>query len=86
MDVHRVSGLRGIYLASRLPAGSAVHQSSRLGPEHVQTLITFDKGGRWQPVTPPAVDATGVPIHCEKVRGEMGRGRMTGVWDVLSAM
>ena len=68
VDVHRVSGLRGIYIASRLPADAATRRSSSLGPEHVQTLITFDKGGRWQPVTPPAVDSTGVPIHCEQVR------------------
>ncbi|XP_043197932.1 sortilin-related receptor-like, partial [Amphibalanus amphitrite] len=66
VDVHRVSGLRGIYLASRLPPDYDGQQASRLGPEHVLTLITFDKGGRWQPVSPPTVDATGVPIHCEK--------------------
>ena len=67
MDVHRVSGLRGIYLASRLQPGFTGSPRSRLGPEHVQTLITFDKGGRWQPLTPPAVDATGVPLYCNRV-------------------
>ena len=67
VDVHRVSGLRGVYLASRLPGPADTRQSSTLGPEHVQTLITYDKGGRWQPVSPPTVDATGVPIHCEQV-------------------
>ena len=32
------------------------------------TVISFDKGGEWTPVTPPATDSNGLPITCNLVR------------------
>ncbi|CAD8063565.1 unnamed protein product [Paramecium sonneborni] len=34
--------------------------------KYKQTRITFDKGGQWVPLKPPAVDAEGKPINCNK--------------------
>ncbi|KAK7473426.1 hypothetical protein BaRGS_00035353 [Batillaria attramentaria] len=45
-DIHKVAGLRGIYIASQLVNGSLV-------PEHQRSLITFDKGGEWELLTSP---------------------------------
>ena len=41
VDVHRVDGMRGVYIAS-------VVQNATLDPSQQMTMITFDKGGRWQ--------------------------------------
>ena len=35
------------------------------------TVISFDKGGEWTPVTPPATDSNGLPITCNLVRYNM---------------
>lgn len=58
-DLHKVKGLRGIYLASQVTKSA---KSENLNPEHLQTLITFDWGGEWKPITPPNVNEYGQPI------------------------
>ena len=60
VDLHKVQGMRGVYIASQLTAG-------RVGHRHITTQISFDKGGMWQPIAAPEVDNTGVPINCSLV-------------------
>jgi hypothetical protein len=63
-DLTKVQGLHGIYIASQitLPAGFI-----RIGPEHISTLITFDRGGEWKHLEAPMFDDEGQPIACVMV-------------------
>ncbi|KAK6621398.1 hypothetical protein RUM43_011704 [Polyplax serrata] len=65
-DFHKVEGLRGIYIASQVQQTA---NSSVIGPEHLLTLITFDRGGEWRPLTPPPIDDDGLPIKCNANEG-----------------
>ena len=60
VDIHKVRGLRGVYIASQLTPG-------RVGRRHILTKITFDKGGLWQPVQAPKLDNYGKPLNCSLV-------------------
>lgn len=63
VDLHKVSGLRGVYIASQLTRGV-------VGRRHIMTKITFDKGGLWQPVAAPKVDNYGKALNCSLVSPE----------------
>ncbi|XP_048483491.1 sortilin-related receptor isoform X4 [Plutella xylostella] len=60
-DLYRVEGLRGIYIASRVDSKALLPS---IGPEHLISLITYDHGVTWAPITPPAVDEYGKPFNC----------------------
>ncbi|XP_078381129.1 uncharacterized protein LOC144663915 isoform X2 [Oculina patagonica] len=57
VDLHKVRGLRGVYIASQ-------HTRGRVGHRQIMTKITFDKGGLWQPVAAPKVDNYGKDLNC----------------------
>ena len=59
-DFYRVSGLRGVYLASQLAEG--VTEES-LRPPNLTTLISFNSGATWQPVQGPKTDHEGNPVQ-----------------------
>ena len=59
-DLHKVEGMRGVYIASQL-----INKS--LAVDHQRTLITFDKGGEWQLVEAPRRDILGRPTNCSIV-------------------
>ena len=63
-DLTKVQGLRGIYIASqvKLPGGT-----NRIGPEHLSSFITFDRGGEWRPLEAPMFDDEGQRIDCNVV-------------------
>jgi hypothetical protein len=63
-DLTKVQGLRGIYIASQISFSAGL---SRVGPEHISTLITFDRGGEWRPLEAPLFDDEGQRIACKKV-------------------
>lgn len=63
VDLHKVMGLRGVYIASQLTQG-------RVGHRHITTQITFDKGGLWQPVAAPELDNNGKALNCSLVSPE----------------
>ena len=56
-DVYVVEGIPGTYLVNKRVYGSS--QGS--------TVISFDKGGQWDPLIPPTTDANGSPINCNLV-------------------
>lgn len=56
-DFHRVEGLQGVYIAT-LVSGS-------MKEENMRSVITFDKGGTWEFLQPPAVTGYGEKIDCE---------------------
>ncbi|XP_069038470.1 sortilin-related receptor [Lepisosteus oculatus] len=60
-DIHRVEGLRGVYIAT-LTNGS-------LTEENMRSVITFDKGGTWELLQPPAADSLGGTLDCELAKG-----------------
>ena len=65
-DFYRVSGLRGVYLASQLADG--VTEDS-LRPSNLTTVISFNSGATWQPVQGPKTDHEGNPVlGCYQVR------------------
>ena len=49
--------MRGIYIATQLTPGP-------VGKRHLLTLITYNRGGKWQRVRSPTVDNRGVRINC----------------------
>ena len=57
VDVDRIKGMRGIYVATQLTPGP-------VGKRHLLTLITYDRGGKWQRVRSPTVDNRGGRINC----------------------
>ncbi|KAG8190914.1 hypothetical protein JTE90_014395 [Oedothorax gibbosus] len=62
-DIHKVQGLRGVYIASQLKVGS--NSTS----DNLISLITYDKGGEWSLLKPPLSDRTGSPIKCNMNEG-----------------
>ncbi|KAF0030311.1 hypothetical protein F2P81_017042 [Scophthalmus maximus] len=60
-DLHRVEGLRGVFIAT-LINGSASENNMR-------SVITFDKGGTWELLQPPAADSLGGTVDCQLSKG-----------------
>ncbi|XP_059930371.1 sortilin-related receptor [Gadus macrocephalus] len=60
-DLHRVEGLRGVFVAT-LVNGSA-------SEDNMRSVITFDKGGTWELLQPPAADSQGGRIDCQLSKG-----------------
>uniref|UniRef100_A0A3Q1ID25 Sortilin-related receptor n=1 Tax=Anabas testudineus TaxID=64144 RepID=A0A3Q1ID25_ANATE len=60
-DLHRVEGLRGVYIAT-LVNGS-------FSEENMRSVITFDKGGTWELLQPPAADSLGGTVDCQLNKG-----------------
>lgn len=60
VDLHKVDGLRGVYVASQLNVGQVGHRQ-------ISSLISFDKGGEWRKLNPPSEDASGKPVNCHLV-------------------
>ncbi|KAK9512535.1 hypothetical protein O3M35_000936 [Rhynocoris fuscipes] len=61
-DIHKVQGMKGIFLASQVVSTA---RSQNLNPGHLTTVITFDWGGEWKPLNPPQYDERGQPIDCK---------------------
>ncbi|KAF8767497.1 Sortilin-related receptor-like protein [Argiope bruennichi] len=59
-DIHKVQGLRGVYIATQLKQGNATNSTS----DNLMTVITFDKGGEWSLLKPPVSDKNGSPLKC----------------------
>lgn len=69
-DIVKVQGIEGVYIINTMsddPAGPNVDlelsdddYSEEEAPTQLATKVTFDKGGQWRYLTPPAVDSTGV--------------------------
>ncbi|ROT66468.1 hypothetical protein C7M84_015499 [Penaeus vannamei] len=64
-DLHPVEGIRGVFIASQLVSDFS-KIPSRLRPEHLSSLITFNQGAQWKPLQPPQKDAFGNPINCKR--------------------
>lgn len=60
-DMYKVEGLRGIYIASRV---KGTPKSGSIGPENLESVITFDHGGTWNSIRPPTANNEGYFIHC----------------------
>ena len=60
-DIHKVHGLRGIYIASQMVQNG----TSRF--EQV-SLITYNKGAGWQDLSPPSRDSLGDRTNCSRFR------------------
>uniref|UniRef100_A0A8C3A547 Sortilin-related receptor n=1 Tax=Cyclopterus lumpus TaxID=8103 RepID=A0A8C3A547_CYCLU len=60
-DLHRVEGLRGVFIAT-LINGSA-------SEDNMRSVITFDKGGTWELLQPPAADSLGGTVDCQLGKG-----------------
>ena len=60
IDLHKVEGLRGVYIATQLENG-------QVGRRYLSSWITFDKGGEWRHLSAPAQDVDGKPINCHPV-------------------
>lgn len=60
VDLTKISALRGVYIAN------IQTNTSVLTIEGQKSLITFDKGGTWVPLTAPLVDSQGHPTNCSK--------------------
>ncbi|XP_067011986.2 sortilin-related receptor isoform X2 [Anabrus simplex] len=65
-DLHKVQGLKGIYIASQVQNMSFPAQ---IGPEVVSTVISFDHGAEWNPIKSPEYDDRGNKINCNMTLG-----------------
>ncbi|XP_076274083.1 sortilin-related receptor-like [Rhynchophorus ferrugineus] len=61
VDLYKVEGLSGIYIASRVVNKP---DSSIIAPRHLGSVITFDHGATWRLIQPPAVDVEGQTTSC----------------------
>lgn len=62
-DLHRVEGLRGVYIATLI--------NGSLSEDNMRSVITFDKGGTWELLRPPSTDSLGGTLDCQVVPLEM---------------
>ncbi|KAK2572594.1 VPS10 domain-containing receptor SorCS1 [Acropora cervicornis] len=53
VDIHRVRSLNGTYLANVI-----------VGQTYLKSVITYNKGGHWYPLTAPLQDHTGASTRC----------------------
>ncbi|KAI6647046.1 Sortilin-related receptor-like [Oopsacas minuta] len=58
LDFHKAAGLRGIYIATQLTVGP-------VGGRYLTTLISYDKGGEWNRLTPPELKYDNTNITCQ---------------------
>jgi len=63
-DLTKVQGLHGIYIASQVTLSPGL---IRVGPEHISSLITFDRGGEWKRLEAPMFDSDDHQIVCVTV-------------------
>ena len=66
VDIHKVNGLRGIYIASQLKENAT---STQISPADVVTVVSFDKGAEWKLLQPPKFDDQGQSIDCQRSHG-----------------
>ncbi|XP_023026610.2 sortilin-related receptor [Leptinotarsa decemlineata] len=61
VDIYKVEGITGIYIASKL-----IYQpeNNSLKPQHLGSLITFDYGSTWRLIPAPATDILGQSTGC----------------------
>jgi sortilin-related receptor len=60
-ELYKVEGLRGIYIASKITRQPS---SEIISPDHLVSVITFDHGSTWRPITRPTNDDEGQTIYC----------------------
>ncbi|XP_064463783.1 sortilin-related receptor-like [Ornithodoros turicata] len=65
LDLHRVKGVRGVYIATQVRPASGADEHPFGMHDDLVSLITFDKGGSWQPIKPPPYHHDGSPVKCE---------------------
>lgn len=58
VDVHKVTGLRRIYIAC---ISSVRPRTQTYSTDDIKTVITFDKGLTWKAVMPPSVNSNAPP-------------------------
>ncbi|XP_053408510.1 sortilin-related receptor-like isoform X2 [Mercenaria mercenaria] len=56
-DLHKVAGMRGVYIATQLI-------NKTLSSDHQRSLISYDKGGEWQLIVAPERDFYNNPTNC----------------------
>ena len=59
-NARQVEGIKGTYIANIEVEGGA----------YGATVISFDKGAEWMPLTAPTLDLYGVPLNCFPVSNE----------------
>ncbi|XP_029922532.1 sortilin-related receptor isoform X2 [Myripristis murdjan] len=60
-DLHRVEGLRGVFIATLI--------NGSVSEDNMRSVITFDKGGTWELLQPPAADSLGGTLDCQLSKG-----------------
>nr|XP_040048113.1 sortilin-related receptor [Gasterosteus aculeatus aculeatus] len=60
-DLHRVDGLRGVFIATLI--------NGSVSEDNMRSVITFDKGGTWELLQPPAADSLGGTVDCQLGKG-----------------
>ena len=62
VDFEGIYGVEGVGLANIVANVEEVEHSPR--PKKIKSLITFDDGRSWSPISPPSRDASNNPIKC----------------------
>ncbi|CAG7823437.1 unnamed protein product, partial [Allacma fusca] len=66
VELHRVEGLRGVYIANVLK-NSSESTNNKINLNEIISKVTFDNGGEWQVLKPPEFDDDGQPLYCHLV-------------------
>ncbi|QQP39676.1 Sortilinrelated receptor_ L(DLR class) A repeatscontaininglike [Caligus rogercresseyi] len=67
VDIVKVQGLRGVYIANQIRASYFDSKRSDIVPEDLKSLITFDLGALWSPIRKPRLDkGIRLPLNCSK--------------------
>ena len=67
-DVYKIKGLRGIYIANQLTKDALKNPAAgaaQIGPEDLESVISFDQGALWTPIRPPTHDEDGNAMSCD---------------------
>ena len=64
VDFEKIYGVEGIGIANVVSNVQEL-EIGRNQPKKLKSLITFDDGSNWSPITAPAVDADGEKIPCD---------------------
>jgi hypothetical protein len=70
-DFIKIDGIEGIYVANVKEQdfedeSTGKNKKKKKNAGTVKSYITFDKGGMWNPITPPERDVNGVLLKCEE--------------------
>lgn len=77
-DFEKMQGIEGVYISNFVSNADSESSPSKA---RLKTMITFDKGGKWQALKPPTKDDKGMDFTCANADDEPCQLHLHGVTD-----